>query len=389
MRAQVRIPEVGPNAMQPPAVCPYEGCRGRHFKNHELHCDKPLRDTRIDRVEAYRRKCLSCGRTHRVYPRGVSRAQQSDRVKALSLLLYVLGLSYRAVEDLLQALGVRLDHTSVYRNVQAAGAQVRKLRRMWMKQFNGKIAVLGGDITYVRRGGEQVAVGIAVNSADGMILSIEVLGNEEIETLKAWLKPLLKLVHAEVLVTDDQDGFKTVADEAGVRHQVCRRHVTSNVLDFVVHAAEKVLENPPAAPKGLEVTPAQLLEDLALLEWIMLGQPENALQLLAMLYDRYAFAKGPARGRRASLWYRMRNHVLRLWNNWERYTCCRTTTNEEETTVPETNNATEQVIGWTIKERYRTMRGYKREESILNVAMLTGWMREQPTGRDLSALFAS
>ena len=57
--------------------------------------------------------------------------------------------------------------------------------------------------------------------------------------------------------------------------------------------------------------------------------------------------------------------------------------------VPETSNTKEQVIGWTIKERYRTMRGYKRGESILHVGMLTAWLREAPGGRDMSALFAS
>jgi len=32
-------------------------------------------------------------------------------------------------------------------------------------------------------------------------------------------------VGATVLVTDDADGFKTVADEVGVQHQVCKAHV--------------------------------------------------------------------------------------------------------------------------------------------------------------------
>jgi len=34
--------------------------------------------------------------------------------------------------------------------------------------------------------------------------------------------------------------------------------------------------------------------------------------------------------------------------------------------VAETSSATERAIGWSIKERYRTMRGYKREDSIPN-----------------------
>ncbi len=38
-----------------------------------------------------------------------------------------------------------------------------------------------------------------------------------------------------------------------------------------------------------------------------------------------------------------------------------------------TNNATERAIGWWVKERYRTMRGYKRRQSVLNVSRLIAW----------------
>jgi hypothetical protein len=127
------MPRLEPDAMQPPKACPYEGCQGEYFKMHDHRCAKPLRDTKLDRVVAYRQKCLACGRTHRVYPQGVSKAQQSGRLKSLSVLLYILGISYRGVEDVLTALDCYLDHTTVYRNVQAAGEQVQHLRRVWLE----------------------------------------------------------------------------------------------------------------------------------------------------------------------------------------------------------------------------------------------------------------
>jgi hypothetical protein len=67
--------------------------------------------------------CLSCQRTFRVYPRGVSAAQQSSNLKALNVLLYVLGLSYQGVSDLLDALGQPVSKSTAYNNVQAAGAE--------------------------------------------------------------------------------------------------------------------------------------------------------------------------------------------------------------------------------------------------------------------------
>ena len=61
----------------------------------------------------------------------------------------------------------------------------------------------------------------------------------------------------------------------------------------------------------------------------------------------------------------------------------------EEFTVAETNNGTERVIGWDVKERYRTMRGYKRDKSILNVSMLTAWLHEQLKDNDMRLLFSA
>jgi len=38
-------------------------------------------------------------------------------------------------------------------------------------------------------------------------------------------------VGAEVLVSDDLDSYKKVADELGLEHQICRHHVKENVDD--------------------------------------------------------------------------------------------------------------------------------------------------------------
>lgn len=386
MRTRARIPAVEPTVLQPPEVCPYEDCEGTFFKDHQLHCDKRVRDTQVEQVAVMRRRCLSCGRTHRVYPKGVSGSQQSDRLKGISVLLYVLGLSYRGVEDFLSALGFYLDHTSIYRNVQGAGEQAKRIRETWLTRMTGKVSVVGGDLTYLSCRGDTVAVAVAIDSQAGVLLDIEIVDNEETETLQRWLEPLLKLVGAEVLITDDQDAFKTIADEASVSHQICRQHVTRNVLDFVAQTAERILANPPPVPAELNLTPEQLLEDLAMLEWVMLGQPEQAPEILAELYDRYARAPSPQKGKRATVWYRMRNHILRLWNHWQRYTCYRAA---PDLPIEETNNAVERTIGWSIKERSRTMRGYKRHDSILNVVSLTTWLQEGSSERDMAPLFAS
>lgn len=53
-----------------------------------------------------------------------------------------------------------------------------------------------------------------------------------------------------------------------------------------------------------------------------------------------------------------------------------------------TNNNSERGIGWWIKERYRTMRGYKRIESAVGVSRLLAWCGNHLDngGADLSCL---
>ena len=122
MRISVRLPKLDPGHYDLPERCP-RGCGGQHAKRHVVQGErKAIRDTRDEAVVAHRYRCLKCGRTYRVYPKGVGRDQQSDRLKAMSVLLYVLGLSYGAVEDFLESLGTVICKTTVYGNVQAAGS---------------------------------------------------------------------------------------------------------------------------------------------------------------------------------------------------------------------------------------------------------------------------
>jgi hypothetical protein len=123
MRLRLMLTRVELSAMNLPSVCPYESCQGRHFRHHQ-EVEKPLKDTEYASVSAQRNECLRCKRTFRLCPKGVTRAQNSQRVKGLGVMLYLLGLSYGATSLALEALGVYLCKASVYEAVQTAAEKV-------------------------------------------------------------------------------------------------------------------------------------------------------------------------------------------------------------------------------------------------------------------------
>jgi transposase-like protein len=89
-------------------------------------------------------------------------------------MLYILGLSYGAVEIVLNCLGVGIGKTSVYRAVQAVAKQVPGMKSG--KLLSGyKTKAVGADVTSVRCNGKWVTVGIAVDAINGMVLSIDEL----------------------------------------------------------------------------------------------------------------------------------------------------------------------------------------------------------------------
>ena len=65
-------------------------------------------------------------------------------------------------------------------------------------------------------------------------------------------------------------------------------------------------------PEELHVTPAQFLEDLETLQWILQGHPSQRSKLLHEMSLRYANAPAPGKNESPTLWYRMRDLLSTL-----------------------------------------------------------------------------
>jgi transposase-like protein len=389
MRLQLLLPKVEAKEIKEAEECEYEGCGG-HVQKHQV-VKKAIRDTKEEMVQAQRYRCLKCRRTFRVYPKGVSPAQTSDRVKGLAVMLYLLGLSYGAVALALEGLGVPLSKTTVYDTVQATAKKIKDLKREQV--FGGvRTPALGADLTSVKCAGKWLHLGLTVDAISGVALTIDQLQAEDAKALKEWLEPIAQSGGAQVLVTDDADGLKTAADELGLEQQICKSHVKRNTEELIDELAPLAAKDADGSLLACGVTLDQAQADLVRLgELIVSRKPEEIAQL-AQIHLRYGKAAPPRKGEHASIAYRMRLLFLDRWNLWKRLTRYRLWNNnhQEQQRLDGTNNACERAIGWWIKERYRSMRGYKVPANALRLSRLLAWSGNflNRGGADLASLIA-
>jgi transposase-like protein len=330
-------------------------------------------------------------------------------------MLYVLGLSYGGVADALAAFGWAGSKSSVYRDVQAAGEAVVRMRR---QQPSRQVKVVSADATYVVCRGQQVTVAVALDALAGDVLDIELVDSESADALRSFLTQMQTEYGMEVLVSDDQDSYKTLADDLGVAHSICRAHVNRNVARIVAELAEEALRGITPPPAGVQSDFEQVLVDLEYLQQLIALRPADGAAQLGDFLRRYQAAPPPAKGEKASLWYRLRMAILRWLTQWKRLTYDQQW-NRRQATAPAaqspvqrpgqrpgerpgqrpgerpgenrldgTNNVAERAIGSWIKERYRTMRTFKRLASVRNLAQLIPFLAAMPDRPTLAALLA-
>jgi hypothetical protein len=287
----------------------------------------------------------------------------------------------------MEALGVFLGKTSVYRAVQAAGKAVPGMKRTEL--FSGyRTKAIGADTTRVKCKGKWLPIGVIVDPINGLVLSIDHLSGEDAEELQKWIEPVAEIVGAHTLVTDDADAFKQVADQSGLAQQVCKSHVVRNTEELITSISQSIETDEDTSLAQIQIEPTQALADLRRLRELIHSRQPNQQAEVQALYERYAQAAPPRKGSPASVAYRMRNLFLDRWNLWPRLTYYRTWKDKEGKPILDgTNNANERAIGWWVKERYRSMRGYKREQSVLNVSRLIAFCGNHLSkGLDLASI---
>ncbi|MBC8254244.1 MAG: hypothetical protein H8E35_09445 [Ardenticatenia bacterium] len=263
------------------------------------------------------------------------------------------------------------------------------MKRIRQAQGRRQIQVMGSDTTFVVCNTEQVTIAVGVDAGAGDVLEIELVDAESIDALRPFIDRPMELFQVEVLLSDDQDTYKTIADDMAVKHSVCRAHANRNVAKLVGQLGTQALERPDPIPEGLDVTVEQFIDDLEYYQLVVALRPHDGAERLRQLYQRYLHAPPPREGEKASMWYRFRLAVLKWWENWPRLTLDHHWVSAGGQVLDGTNNVTERAIGWWIKERYRTMRTYKGKQSVLNISNLITYLGAHSGEVDLADLLAA
>ena len=330
----LRLPNVKRKIETRPKRCPY--CEGETFQRWG-RVSKPVRDTRCRSVRVYRYRCCHCRRTFRHHPEGVDRADQTQRMRKMVAIYWVLGMSLRSISLAMVPFGVKLSHMTVWRDLQEQ-AKLADKRRNWKG-----VRVLGVDGAYPLLKGRKQPVLIAVDLGDGQPVAIGQVDESNPQAIKRWLEAIVKRLGVSVMVTDDLASYRTVAPKLGLEHQVCQFHVRR----WVGRALHDLKDS----------VPKEWLWVLDEVKTLLAELPQAGDRRLFDLWKQIPEARS-GRSSPLSPLDQLRYLLIRLSEHWDSY---RLFTWQNE--VPWTNNATEQAIG-RIKMRARTVRGYKSWEGL-------------------------
>jgi transposase len=338
----LKLPDVKSEAEGRPERCP--SCKGETFQRWGGQL-RQIRDPQVRYVLVYRYRCCRCHHTFRHYPSGVDRAQQSQRLRKLAALMWVMGLSYRGIATLLPVFGIRIGRMSAWRDEQVWAEQLRQQRK-WKP-----VQVLGVDGAYVRAFGAVRPVLVAVDMGAGQPVAIGYVDEYNPDAVRRWLEPLVKRLGVSVIVTDDLAQYKIVAQKLDLEHQICQFHVRR----WVGRVLKELHTSLPPPWQEMLAEVKQLLQEL----------PIDGSR---RLFERWKQIDVPrsARDEPRTPVDQLRDLLIRLSEHWESYRIF-----DWQPDVPWTNNTTEQIIG-RMKVRSRTVRGYKTQSGLLAGLMAAG-----------------
>lgn len=333
-------------------------CPGCHRPNGNIHSGIRLRgisDLRVSAIPQRRMKCPYCSTTWTLRADGVGHGRQrSQRLRGIGLILYMLGLSYRAVEQFLPCLECRGSKSSIERDVAQAGQNARDFH---LSAPRLRVRVLGVDGTGAAMAGRNAGVLFFADVERQKLIFVEPLKETEAAKVRRHVAKVFAAVGAEELRTDEHSVYEGIVDEQD--HRICLSHWRKSKGK----RARDLYRQAVAEGRPLEAASmGQLLEIVR-----MKPRPPTPPAELTQLVRRYINC------RRGLLWKinQLLQHIERTWEK------------VSDDPVDPTNNATERIIGLTFKIRAKTMRGFKSQRKVLAHPYLASILRGQEGVCDL------
>jgi hypothetical protein len=270
------------------------------------------------------------------------------------VILYMLGLSYRAVEGFLPCLECCAGKSSIERDVAESGHQAREYHREAPRM---RAKVLGVDGTGAAMAGRDAGMLFFVDIKRNRLICVEPVDEEDAAAVRSHVARVMAEVGAEELRTDEHNVYEGIVEEGS--HKLCLTHWRKS-------KGKRCMDLYREAAAGGHVTAAGAVRKL----WKLLRRdprPPAVPEELTGLVKHYI------RRHKGTPWKinQLLQHVERTW---------RKVSDDKD---DPTNNATERLIGLTFKIRTKTMRGFKSDGKALAHPYLSAFLRGQDKVADL------
>jgi hypothetical protein len=258
----------------------------------------------------------------------------------------MLGLSYRQVATFLPCLECCGSKSSIERDVAEAGQKARSYHESAPRV---RIRVLGVDGTGAAMAGRSAGVVFFVDVESGRLVCVEAVRERETAQLRRHVRRVFSVVGAEELRTDEHSGYEGIVSEG--KHRICLTHWRKSKGKRAYDLCRQAL----AEGRALEAESMVRLLELLRLD----PRPPTVPEEVSALVRRYISC------RKGLLWKinQLLQHVERTWEK------------VSDDPGDPTNNATERMIGLTLKIRSKTMRGFKARHKVLAHPYPAGFLR--------------
>jgi transposase-like protein len=334
--------------------CPH--CNRANGRIHSSIVHRHISDPKVETIVQQRMKCPFCKTTWTIRAEGVSEGRQrTDRLICIGMVLYMLGLSYRGVEQFLRMFGWVGSKSTIERDLARSG---QKAKTLHTQSLSMDVRVLGVDGTGAKMAGQRGEGMLFFVDIDNAKLLFAVRAKETDKSqVRRHVQQIADLVGAEELRTDELSVYDKAA--FGVEHRICLAHWLKSKCKRAWDLSRQF------ASEGLLYESETMLELKRLLheKWSSSRLPEEIERLVRRFINC----------RRGTHWKanQLLQHIERTWPYVSRGP------------GDPTNNATERIIGLTYKIRAKTMRGFKSWDKALAHPYLSQYLRGENGVSDL------